>query len=336
VSAGAGRDAPAHRVDPDRLAAAWQKALDAAERALIGARGSVQDAEIAARRRHLALERTQTGVALAELARLHGVSAAPWLSPVPVTPQMLGLPATVRACLFDLDGVLTDSGLLHAHAWAEVLDGFLLTLAQRTGWHFIPFDRQTDYREYIDGRPRLEGVHVFLASRGIQLPEGRPEDPADSDTAYGLARRKGEALQRALQSKSVSPLDGARRYLEATGYAGLGRAVISASTTASLMLQQAGLSGLIEERVDAGTMLHEDLRGRPEPDTLVHACRRLGVRAEDVVTFTNSAAGIAAARPLGMTVVGVGEDARSALLLGLGADRVVPALGSMLDRRLTA
>ncbi|HJU46762.1 MAG TPA: HAD-IA family hydrolase [Gaiellaceae bacterium] len=327
--------APAPRVDPDKLAFAWQKALDAAERALIGARGSIPEAELAHGRRQLALERTRTGVALAALAGEHGISPAPWLSPVRVSPQMLGVPATARACLFDLDGVLTDSGLVHAHAWAEALDGFLLELTHRTGWHFIPFDPRTDYRDYIDGRPRLEGVHAFLASRGIQLPEGRPDDPAEVETAYGLARRKGDALRHALESKRVSPLDGARRYLEASGYAGLGRGVISASTTASLMLRQAALSSLVDVRVDADTMLHEGLRGRPEPDTLVHACRCLGVRPEEVVTFTNSAAGIAAARPLGMSVVGVGDDAERALLLGLGADHVVAALGSMLDRRLT-
>ena len=102
--------------------------------------------------------------------------------------------------MFDLEGVLTDTALLHAQAWGEVFDDLLLRLSEKTGWHFIPFDSDADYYSYLDGRPRLEGIHAFLRSRGIRLPEGRFDEPVHSDTAYGLAARKGEALARVLSS----------------------------------------------------------------------------------------------------------------------------------------
>ena len=140
--------------------------------------------------------------------------------------------------------------MLHAWAWVEVFDEFLLRLSDKTGWHFIPFDRDADYRAYLDGRPRLEGIHAFLDSRGIRLPEGRPDDPVEADTACSLASRKSEALGR-LRQRGVTALNGARRYLEAAGYAGLKRAVVSASASTLPMLELAGLATLVEDRVDA-------------------------------------------------------------------------------------
>ena len=247
---------------------------------------------------------------------------------------MLGLPPSVRACLFDLDGVLTNSAALHAWAWGEAFDEFLLRLSVRVGWQFIPFDREADYREYLDGRPRLEGIHAFLDSRGIRVPEGRPDDPGGTDTAYGLAARKGDALARGMQQQGVTALPGARRYLEAAGHAGLERAVVSASTTTSPMLALAGLAHLLEERVDADVMQAESLRSRPAPDLLLVACRRLGVDPEQTVTFTHSAAGVAAGHAAGAVVVGIGDEEQAELLRGFGAERVVPALGTLLDRSI--
>ena len=258
----------------------------------------------------------------------------PWLSPIPLSARMLGLSPSVRACLFDLGGVLTDSAALHAWAWGEAFDEFLLRLSARVGWRFIPFDRDGDYREYLDGRPRLEGIHAFLDSRGIRVPEGRPDDPGRADTAYGLAARKGDALARGMQQRGVTALAGARRYLEAAGHAGLKRAVVSASATTSPMLELAGLANLVDERVDADVMHAESLRSRPAPDLLLAACRRLGVDPEEAVTFTHSAAGVAAGHAAGAAVVGIGEEAQAELLRGFGADRVVPALAALLDRSI--
>ena len=280
-------------------------------------------------------ERQQTARMLVDLAQMAGVRPVPWLAPVPLSATMLGLPATTKACLFDLEGVLTDSALLHAQAWSEVFDEFLLRLSDKTGWAFIPFDRGADYRAYLDGRPRLEGIHAFLESRGIRLPEGRPDDPAEADTACGLAARKGEALERRLHQHGVTALDGARRYLEAAGHAGLKRAVVSASASTLPMLELAGLATLVEARVDAGVSRAEGLRGRPAPDLLLYACERLGVRPEETVTFTHNPAGVAAGLAGGLGVIGVGEGARGEALLGFGAERVVPSVSTLLDRVLS-
>ena len=317
------------------LALRWQLALDATERALLAAAGdnSFTSTELNARRRGLAHERQQAATDLATLARLRG-RPAPWLSPVPITNHMLGLPAGVRACLFDLEGVLTDSGALHAWAWGEVFDDFLLRLTVKTGWHFIPFDRHADYRAFVDGASRLEAVHAFLGSRGIRIDEGRRDDEPEADTAYGLAKRKGATLTRGLRQRGVAALDGACRYLEAAGYAGLKRAVVSASTSTLPMLELAALDALVDERVDAEIIHSERLRSRPAPDVLLVACRRLSVLPGTAVTFTHSAAGIAAGHAAGLMVVGVGDGDDAEMLSSFGAERVVPTVSELLDPRL--
>jgi len=272
---------------------------------------------------------------LVRLARETGVRPLPWLSPVPVTAGMLGLRPTVRACLFDLDGVLTDSAALHAWAWGEVFDELLMRLSERAGWHYIPFDRHADYHAFIEGRPRLEGVHAFLQSRGIRVPEGRLNDPAQAETALGIARRKGEVLARGLRERGVSALEGARRYLEAAGHAGLARGAVSASTSMSPMLELAGLATLLEDSVDAEVMRAEGLRARPAPDLLLTACDRLGVRPEETVTFTHTGAGIAAGHLAGLEVVGVGAGTEGKLLRSAGGERIVSSLRELLDPELS-
>lgn len=323
-----------HPFELDRVALHWQLALDANERALDAASGTLTDSELARSRHEHSEERRQTAIALARLARTARVRTEPWLPPMAITTKMLGVPEKVEACLFDLDGVLTDSGVLHAWAWAGVFDEFLQRVAEKNRWQFIPFDREADYLAYIDGRPRLEGVHGFLDSRGIRLPEGRPDDPADTETAYGLARRKGEALARSLHGRGVTALPGARRYLEATGYAGLKRAIVSASANTLAMLELAELATLVEELADANLIRAERLRPRPAPDLLLAACRRIGVDAANVVTFTPTPAGVAAGHAAGLIVVGVGDNARGELLRGFGAEWIVPSLSALLDRRL--
>ena len=322
-------------LDLEAIASRWQIALDAADLALSATSASLPGGELGRRRRALALERQETAEALARSARVAGVPA-PWLCAVPVTRGMLGLPSSTRACLFDLDGVLTDSGVLHAWAWSVVFDDFLLRLSEKTGWHFIPFDRDRDYRAYVDGRTRLEAVDGFLESRGIRVPAGSADDRHDADTAWGLGRRKGEMVARALQGRGVSVLAGARRYLEAAGRAGIGRSVISASASTQRMLERAGLATLLEDRIDDEAIRLERLRSRPAPDVPLASCRRLGVRPDEAVAFTHSPGGVAAARAAGLSVVGVGDDLQRTILSRAGADRVVPSLAALLDRRLSA
>jgi len=323
-------------VELDTVTCRWQRAFDAGDHALAAANDLLPAAALQHERLGLTQERQPTAPMLTRLARWEDIRPTPWLPQFSVSATMLGLEPTVRACLFDLDGVLTDSGVLHAHAWAEAFDEFLLRVSEEAGWQFVPFDRGADYRAYLDGRPRLEGVHSFLASRGIHLPEGRLDDPADADTAYGLARRKTEALTHGLTTRGVNVIEGARRYLEASGFAGLKRSVVSASTRTLPMLELAGLAALVEARVDAEVIEAQRLRSRPAPDLLLAACDRLAVRPDETVTFTHSAAGVAAGNTAGLAVVGVGVGEQAELLRGFGAETVVPSLTALLDRRLAA
>lgn len=323
-----------HPIELDGIASRWQLALDGAQAALGAAAPSLPADELHRRHQQLTQERHETARLLRLVGETSHVPVLPWLSPVPVTRQMLGLSPSTRACIFDLDGVLTDSVLLHAAAWAAAFDDFLLRFAERADWQFIPFDRDTDYYAYLEGRPRLEGVHTFLSARGIRIPEGVPSDPATADTAYGLAKRKGEALARGLRQRGVTTRRGARRYLEAAGHAGIPRAVVSASSSTAHMLELAALTPLVEEQVDAEAMRVEGLRSRPAPDLLIAACQRLGVDPAASVTFTQSPAGVAAGHAAGLTVVGVGDSALRERLEGFGADRVVASLDALLDRRL--
>ncbi len=322
------------RIELDTVASRWDRALDSADHALRSGSGILPAGETGRLQRELVDERRDTAALLARLARISEIRTPPWLSPVPVTNKLVGLAPNVRACLFDLDGVLTDSGVVHAQAWAETFDELLLALVEKTGWQFIPFDRVGDYRAFIDGRPRLEGVHAFLGSRGIRLPEGSPNDPAAAPTAHGLARRKSEALAHGLRDRGVTALPGARRYLEAAGHAGLGRAAISASASTLPMLELAGLDSLIEERVDADAIASERLRSRPAPDLLLAACRRLDIDPAEAVTFTHSPEGVAAGHAAGVAVVGVADGPGAERLQGFGAERTIAALGRLLDPRL--
>jgi beta-phosphoglucomutase-like phosphatase (HAD superfamily) len=318
----------------ESLSAQWQRALDAADRALLAAQGHIPASELQPRKSELNLERQQTATELRRVAAVAGIQPAPWLSPVAITNRMLGLPAAARACLFDLEGVLTDSGKLHAWAWGEVFDDVLLRLSEKTGRQFIPFDRIADYRDYVDGRSRLEGVHAFLDSRGIRLPEGRPGGLAEVDTACGLAQRKAQIMERALVRRGVTALPGALRYLQAATRAGLRTTVVSASASTPRLLDLAGLAALIDQRVDAAAIGDDGLRSRPAPDLLLSACIRLDVRPAETVTLTHSAAGVAAGHAGGLAVVCIADGAQAELLHSFGAERVVASLTELLDGRL--
>ena len=142
---------------------------------------------------------------------------------------MLGLPDSIRACLFDLDGVLTQTAKVHAAAWKEMFDAFLEARAARTGEPFVPFDAVHDYDRYVDGLPRYDGVRAFLASRGIELPEGAPDDPPGAETIVGLGNRKNEIVLEMIRSQGVEPYPGSVRYVNAARDAGLRCAVVSSS-----------------------------------------------------------------------------------------------------------
>jgi beta-phosphoglucomutase family hydrolase len=244
---------------------------------------------------------------------------------------VLGLPDQVTACLFDLDGVLTRTAVVHDAAWAQVFDDFLRSRASETGTAFVPFDRDEDYNLYVDGRPRADGVRTFLASRGITLPEGSPDDPPSALTVHGLGNRKNVVLLDVIHREGVQAYDGSVRYLHAARDAGLRRAVVSASANCADVLRAAGIADLLEVRVDGVVAAAQGLRGKPEPDTFLAAARLLGVEPERAAVFEDAVAGVQAGRAGGFgAVVGVDRVDHADELRAGGASIVVKDLSELL------
>lgn len=249
--------------------------------------------------------------------------------------DVLGLPDSVTACLFDLDGVLTPTATVHNAAWKQTFDDFLRS---RDGDGFTPFDPDADYRTHVDGKPRADGVRDFLASRDIHLPEGDPGDPPDQPagevTVAGLGNRKNAVFAEKLDSDGVQAYPGSRRYLEAARDAGLRRAVVSSSANCRKVVEAAGLTDLLEVRVDGITSRERHLTGKPAPDIFLAAARELGVAADAAAVFEDAQAGVAAGRAgafgwvVGVDRVG-GDNGQS--LLDSGADTVVGDLDRLLD-----
>jgi len=245
---------------------------------------------------------------------------------------VLGLPDQVTACLFDLDGVLTRTAVVHDAAWAQVFDDFLRSRASETGTAFVPFDRDEDYNLYVDGRPRADGVRTFLASRGITLPEGSPDDPPSALTVHGLGNRKNVVLLDVIHREGVQAYDGSVRYLHAARDAGLRRAVVSASANCSDVLRAAGISDLLEVRVDGVVAAAQGLRGKPAPDTFLAAARLLGVEPERAAVFEDAVAGVQAGRAGGFgAVIGVDRVDHADELRAGGASIVVKDLSELLE-----
>ncbi len=244
---------------------------------------------------------------------------------------MLGLPDGTRACLFDLDGVLTDTASVHAASWKQVFDDYLRTRAERDGTPFRPFDASADYGPYVDGKPRLAGTDSFLRSRGIELPEGSPDDPPGTETLYGLATAKNDLVQEKITTVGVEVYPGSVRYLHAVKEAGLITAVVSSSANAEQVLDVVGMSALIDHRVDGVTAKQRGLPGKPAPDTFLAAAADLGVDRSQAVVFEDALAGVQAGRDgkFGF-VVGVDRVGQADALRAHGATVVVSDLDELL------
>jgi HAD superfamily hydrolase (TIGR01509 family) len=339
----------AQRIEPPRsqvpsvtaetLRDRWSAAFDAAQGALRAARPYLPSEELRKRADRIEVERASAVMLLRTLARdqrrgvahLH-VALAPWEAR-----HLLGLPAGVHGCVFNVDGVLIGSAALHAAAWAETFDEFISRRTERTGGRFAPFNARLDYPAHIHGRPRLEGVRTFLASRGISLPGGDPSDPPGAETVHGLANRKNQALLRLLDKYPLTAYEGSRRYLELARDAGLRRSVVSASANTETMLERAGLANLVDARVDGRAIVEEHLRARPAPDILLAACRKLEVPPQKAAIFETTPAGVQAARAAGFAyVVGVDHTGNAKALAAQRADLVVSGLAELLDRQLAA
>jgi beta-phosphoglucomutase family hydrolase len=247
---------------------------------------------------------------------------------------MLGLPDGTRACLFDLDGVLTDTASVHAAAWKQMFDDYLKARADRDGTPFVPFDVKTDYGPYVDGKPRLAGTDTFLRSRGIVLPAGGPGDDPDAETVYALATRNNDLVQEKIRTVGVDVYPGSVRYLHAVKEAGLATAVVSSSANAEQVLEVAGLTSLIDHRVDGVTAKERNLPGKPAPDTFLTAAADLGVAKEEAAVFEDALAGVEAGRAGAFgVVVGVDRLGHADALRTHGADVVVADLSELLEAR---
>jgi beta-phosphoglucomutase family hydrolase len=238
---------------------------------------------------------------------------------------VLGLPDDITACLFDLDGVLIRTAEVHAHAWKETFDRFLAQRGEK------PFDLVRDYDEYVDGKPRLDGVRDFLASRGIELPDGSADDPPDAETVNGVANAKNELVLRLIREQGVEAYEGSVRYLRAAREAGLRRAVVSSSHNCHDVLAAAGIEDLLEVRVDGIVAEERHLRGKPAPDTFLEAARILGVDPAHAAVFEDALAGVQAGHDGGFGyVVGADRADQRDALLAHGASVVVDDLAELL------
>lgn len=237
-------------------------------------------------------------------------------------PTRLGLPETVTACLFDLDGVITQTATVHARAWKEMFDAFLKDHAARTGDEFVPFDKDRDYAEYVDGKPRIDGVRSFLASRHITLDDGQVQR---------LAQRKDDLFLDLIHRDGVATYQGTIRYLQAARGAGLRLAVVSSSKNTTEVLRAAKLDGMFDGQVDGVVAEKEHLKGKPAPDTYLRAASLLHVSAAQAAVYEDALAGVAAGRAGSFgIVIGIDRDSHTSELYQHGADVVVHDLSELL------
>lgn len=245
----------------------------------------------------------------------------------------LGLPDAIRGCLFDLDGVLTNTAAVHAAAWKHMFDEFLRSRSEKGGGPFVPFSTDSDYDLYVDGRTRADGTRAFLASRGITLPEGEPDDPPTAETVHGLGNRKNALVLDRIAHGGVEVFEGSVRYVHAVRDAGLHRAVVSSSANADEVLKAAGIRDLFDSLIDGRVGEERHLAGKPAPDMFLAGAEALDLPPSACVVFEDALAGVAAGRAGGFGfVVGVDRVGQAEALRQHGADVVVTDLAQLLER----
>jgi len=246
---------------------------------------------------------------------------------------MFGLPDGVKACLFDMDGVVTQTAVVHAAAWKEMFDEFLRARAKNTGTEFVPFDAHAEYDAYVDGKPRLDGTRSFLESRGIELPEGKPDDPPGTPTIYGLSNRKNDLVLAKLAQGGVQVYEGTVTYIRSVRDKGIATAIVSSSANTKQILDSAGLADLFDVRVDGLIATERGLRGKPAPDTFLAAATELHLTASQAAVFEDALAGVEAGRAGHFAlVVGVDRVGQADGLSKHGADIVVKDLSELLGK----
>jgi len=234
------------------------------------------------------------------------------------------------AVLLDLDGVITDTASIHAACWKQMFDEYLQKRAMQRGEAFRPFDPATDYRLYVDGKPRFDGVRDFLTSRGIQLPEGIPHDPPEAETVGGLGNRKNDLVNKIIEDAGVEPYEGSVKLLHQLRHQGFKIAVVTSSQNCAAVLRAAKLDAFFDMRVDGNTILAEHLAGKPAPDTFLMAAKLLGVQPSRAVVIEDALSGVEAGSSgnFGL-VIGVARKGNADELRRHGAHLVVNDLGEL-------
>jgi len=241
------------------------------------------------------------------------------------------IPKRIAACLFDMDGVLTETAKVHAAAWKEMFDAYLAARVERTGEPQAPFDTKDDYDTYVDGKPRYDGVRSFLESRGIELEQGSPDDPPDAETVDGLGNRKNQLVMGIIREKGVDPYPGSVKLVKALRERGMRTAVVSSSANTKEVVAAAGIADLFDVRIDGLYVEREHLSGKPAPDSYLAAAQQLGVEPAYAAVFEDALSGVSAGRAgdFGF-VVGVDRSGQAEALLEHGADVVVDDLAELL------
>lgn len=247
-----------------------------------------------------------------------------------VTTTLTLTAAECRGVIFDMDGVVTDTARLHARAWKQMFDDCLGRRATRRGGPFQPFDLDSDYRRYVDGRAREDGVRSFLASRGIRIEEGHPGDPSDRETVFGLGARKNELFLEHVRVDHATRFEDAVDLIQRLRGAGIRTALISAGQNAREVLAQAGVAELFETRVDGVVAARLGLRGKPAPDVFLEAARRLAASPAETAILEDAVAGVEAGRAGGFRwVIGVDRSGKGDALRRVGAHVVVRTLSEI-------
>lgn len=247
------------------------------------------------------------------------------------SPAQIGLPEGATTCLFDLDGVITKTAIVHGAAWKEMFDAYLATRTDLTAEQTRPFDPGSDYDRYVDGKPRYDGVRSFLASRDITLPDGEPSDPADAETVCGLGNRKNILVTELIERDGVEAYPGSVKYLDAAKAAGMRIAVVSSSANCRAILTSCGLLDYFEEIMDGVVAADRGIPGKPAPDTFLVAAKDLGASPSEAVVYEDALAGVQAGRDGGFGyVVGVDRVGQRSDLLEHGATVVVDDLEELI------
>jgi beta-phosphoglucomutase family hydrolase len=236
------------------------------------------------------------------------------------------------AVLFDLDGVITDTASIHAACWKQMFDEYLQKHATQTGEAFRPFDIAADYRLYVDGKPRYDGVRDFLTSRGIQLPGGGPDDPPEAETVDGLGNRKNELVNKIIEEKGVEPYEGSIELIRQLRHQEFKIAVVTSSQNCTVVLKAAKLDHFFDVQVDGNTIHAQHLAGKPAPDTFLMAARLLAIEPARAIVIEDALSGVEAGRNgnFGL-VIGVARKGNGKELHQHGAHIVVNDLAELVS-----